>query len=109
MTEATEPTLMRRIQGVMFKLPLMITCEDFEDFIVAYLENELTPRQKFVFEMHLKLCRECRDYLEAYRTSLALAKRCGGDDDAMPEAVPEDLVAAVMAARDGNDAAPKPY
>ena len=95
----TQPKLMRRIHGMMFKLPLMITCEAFEDFILAYLEGDLTGRQKFVFEMHLKLCRECREYLAAYRTSLELAK--SGEAlvaSSLPE-VPEDLVAAVMAAR----------
>ncbi|MCP4319118.1 MAG: hypothetical protein GY789_24785 [Hyphomicrobiales bacterium] len=33
----TQPRLVRRIHGMMFKLPLMITCEAFEDFILAYL------------------------------------------------------------------------
>ncbi len=98
MTEA-RPTLMRRIHGAMFKLPLMITCEAFEDFILAYLEDDLSPRQKFVFEMHLKLCRECRDYLKAYRASLELAKSTG-QAQPLPDEVPEDLVAAVLAARE---------
>lgn len=91
---------MRRLHGMMFKLPLMITCEAFEDFILAYLEGDLSARQKFVFELHLKLCRECRDYLDAYRTALELAKACGSDDATMQQKVPEDLVAAVLAARD---------
>ncbi len=92
---------MRRIHGVMFKLPLMITCEAFEDFILAYLEGALTPRQKFVFELHLKVCRECRDYLSAYGRALELAKQAGADDaTALPENVPEDLVKAILDARD---------
>lgn len=97
----SQPKLMRRIHGMMFKLPLMITCEAFEDFILAYLEGELTGRQKFVFEMHLKLCRECREYLAAYRASMELAKQGGVSNSGdLPQEVPEDLVAAVMAARD---------
>jgi predicted anti-sigma-YlaC factor YlaD len=99
MTEA-RPKLTRRIHGMMFKLPLMITCDAFENFILAYLEDELTARQKFTFETHLKLCRECRDYLQAYKTSLELAKAACKDDGGLPEEVPEDLVAAVLAARD---------
>lgn len=99
MTKA-KPKLMRRVHGMMFRLPLMITCEAFEDFILAYLEDELSARQTFVFEMHLKLCRECRDYLRAYRTALELAKASGADDGPLPQTVPEDLVKAVVAARD---------
>ena len=94
------PTLMRRVHGAMFKLPLMITCEAFEDFILAYLEGDLSPRQKFVFELHLKMCRECRDYLKAYRASLDLARSLSQDPDPLPDAVPDDLVAAVLAARE---------
>ncbi|MCR9137535.1 MAG: zf-HC2 domain-containing protein [Alphaproteobacteria bacterium] len=90
----------RRLHGMMFRLPLMITCEAFEDFILAYLEGDLNARQTFVFELHLKLCRECRDYLDAYRKALELAKACGSDEAAVLQKVPEDLVAAVLAARD---------
>ena len=93
---------LRRIHGVMFKLPLMITCEAFEDFILAYLEDELTGRQKFIFEMHLKVCRECRDYLKAYRASMDLAKDSFDLPNAVSmEEVPEDLVRAVIEARKG--------
>ncbi len=92
---------MRRIHGALFKLPLMITCEAFEDFILAYLDETLTPRQRFVFELHLKVCRECRDYLSAYQRALELAKQTGADDAAaLPENVPEDLVKAILDARD---------
>ncbi|WP_136656338.1 zf-HC2 domain-containing protein [Nitratireductor sp. XY-223] len=93
------PTLMRRIHGMMFKLPLMITCEAFEDFILAYLEDELSARQRFVFEMHLKLCRECREYLAAYRASLELAKAGGKAPEETLPPVPDDLVKAVLDAR----------
>lgn len=95
MTQA-QPTLFRRIQGKMFHLPLMITCEEFEDFILDYLEGNLTRRQKFVFELHMLLCRQCREYLAAYRASMELTK-AGEAIDA--GAVPDDLVSAVMAAR----------
>ena len=100
MSEERRP-LMRRLHGMMFKLPLMITCEAFEDFIVAYLEGDLTRRQKFVFEMHLKLCRECRDYLRAYRASMAMTKDALEATNALAGTeVPEDLVKAVVAARE---------
>ena len=96
-----EPTsLIRRIHGAMFKLPYMITCEQFEDFILAYLEDELPSRQKFVFELHLRMCRECRDYLAAYQKTMRFVKASASDKVMMmAEPPPEDLVAAVLAAR----------
>ncbi|MDA4846460.1 anti-sigma factor family protein [Hoeflea poritis] len=98
MTQAA-PTLMRRIRGMMFKMPLMITCEEFDDFILAYLEDTLSAREKFVFELHLKVCRDCREYLAAYRASLELARKCGKEPDEALPPVPDDLVQAVMEAR----------
>lgn len=93
-------SLRRRLHGKIFKLPLMITCSEFESFILAYLEDDLAPRQKFVFELHLKMCRECRDYLALYRASLDLAKGAlDKDNDHLEEDIPEDLVKAVLAAR----------
>lgn len=93
-------SFMRRMHGVMFRLPTMITCAAFEGFILAYLDDDLPRRQKIVFEMHLRLCRECRDYLKAYRVSMALAAEALRDDATFhPEDVPEDLIAAVLAAR----------
>lgn len=90
----------RRIRGVMFKLPLMLSCEAFEEFIMAFLGDELTPKQKFIFEIHLKLCPECRDYLRAYQASMILAKSADFDpEDASLENVPEDLIKAVIEAR----------
>lgn len=96
-----KPTARRRIHGMMFKLPLMITCEAFEDFILAYLDGELTARQKLVFELHLKVCRECRDYLKAYRASTTLTRNAveREDETALPETVPDDLIKAVLDAR----------
>jgi len=89
------------MHGIMFKLPSMISCVEFEAFILAYLDDELPRRQKIVFEMHLRLCRECRDYLKVYRTAMDLAAGSLRDAPGFePEDVPEDLIAAVLAARE---------
>ncbi len=93
---------MKWLHGMMLNhMPLMITCREFEDFILAYLEGELPNRQRFVFELHLKVCRECRDYLAAYRRTIEVAKRAFDEQNApVPDDVPEDLIKAVLAARD---------
>lgn len=89
------------MRGMMLKyMPLMITCRQFEDFILAYLEGELPDRQRFVFELHLKVCRECRDYLAAYRRTIEISKRAFEEPDRpVPDDVPVDLVKAILAAR----------
>lgn len=102
MTEAAYTRLWRSTKGMMLKhMPLMITCAEFESFILAYIEDELPIRQRRVFELHLKVCRECRDYLAAYRRTIALGKAAMTDDPAanVPEDVPEDLIKAVLDAR----------
>ena len=86
--------MIRWMRGMMLRhMPLMITCRQFEDFILAYLEGDLPNRQQLVFELHLKLCRECRDYLAAYRRTIEISKP-------VPDDVPEGLVKAILAARD---------
>lgn len=81
-------------------MPLMINCREFEDFILAYLEGDLPDKQRFVFELHLKVCRECRDYLAAYKRTIEISKRAFEDEEAgVPDEVPEDLVKAILAAR----------
>ena len=93
-------SLKKRIHGVMFKLPLMITCNEFESFILAYLEGDLPKRQKLVFEFHLKMCRECREYLQAYRATIELTREAHvAELKKLTDQVPEDLVKAILAAR----------
>ena len=62
----------RPIAAMMFRLPFMINCEEFEAFIVDYLEENLSRSQRIKFDMHLKLCRECRDYLQSYKATMNL-------------------------------------
>lgn len=87
---------MRWMKGIMFKMPSMITCAEAEGFIVDYLEGDLHPAKVKVFEMHLKLCRECRDYLQAYKTATTLGKAAfqNPEGDAA-DVMPEDFVKAI--------------
>ncbi len=93
-------TLRRRMHGMMFKLPGMISCSEFEDFILEYLDDELPKGKRLIFEMHLKVCRECREYLASYQKGLALLPTVKDDDISDVENVPEDLVNAVLNAID---------
>ena len=93
--------MLRWMRGVMLKhMPFMITCRQFEDFILDYLEGELPERQKTVFEIHLKVCRECRDYLAAYRRTMEVSTLVvRSDHSGVPETMPDDLIKAIREAR----------
>jgi len=92
----------RRLNGIVFRLPMMINCVEFEDFILDYLDGECSDKQKRLFEFHLRLCRECREYLAAYQRARILTRDALDAESREGLAnVPEDLVAAVIAARHG--------
>ncbi|MEP2919242.1 MAG: zf-HC2 domain-containing protein [Sulfitobacter sp.] len=89
------------IAGMMFRLPFMIDCEEFDTFILDYLEGNLLRGQRIKFEMHLRICRKCRDYLQAYKDTMELTKTQADipfSEMGMGD-VPEDLIKAVLAAR----------
>ena len=91
---------MRRMQGALFKLPLMLSCVEFEEFILDYLEGSLSAKQRAVFKMHLFICKDCQRYLAAYERSVAMGKAVfKGPHATVPEDVPEDLVQAILAAK----------
>ena len=94
--------LMRRLKGAMLKhMHGMITCQEFEEFVLRYLDGELPAAQRRVFEWHMRLCRECREYLAAYRRAIEIGKATlGAPDGPVPENVPEDLISAILSARD---------
>jgi anti-sigma factor RsiW len=97
-------TVGRRLKGAMLKhLHGMITCKEFEQFIMAYLDGELPSRKKVIFEWHLRLCRECRDYLAAYQRSVELGKAClTSTDEPVPSDVPQDLIKAILDANSSS-------
>lgn len=101
MSQARPFGLWRWMKGLMLRhLPAMITCQEFEDFVLDYLDGQLPARQRSVFEFHLKICRECRDYLAAYRRTAEIGKAAFGEPTApVPGDVPEDLVKAILDAR----------
>jgi len=78
-----------------------MTCHEFTDFIMAWLDGELPPAQKAVFDEHMDICGDCVRYLENYRKTVALGQAAYAPvtEKALREEVPEELVQAVLAAR----------
>ncbi len=78
----------------------MITCREFEDFVLDYLENELPALQRSRFERHIRLCRECRQYLQTYQRTQEISRAIySAPDGHLPDDVPEDLIMAILKAR----------
>lgn len=93
--------LLRKLKGFMLRtMPNMMTCREFEDFVVDYLDNELPEKQRSKFELHLRLCKECQQYLNAYQRTIEISRTAyTSGDDAVPDDVPDDLVKAILKAR----------
>ncbi len=82
------------------KMPLLLTCEELDKFIVDYVDGKLTIWERMKFRLHLTGCAECRAYLEGYQKSIAIEKKVFEDPDrsATSEA-PEELIQAIIKAR----------
>jgi len=78
----------------------MITCKEFDDFVLGYLEGDLPVRQRSRFELHMRLCRECRQYLQAYQRTVEVGRAAfSSPGDRIPDDVPENLIKAILEAR----------
>lgn len=80
----------------------MLTCRDFIDFLLAYLSGELPAGQRTVFEGHLGECPACCAYLHSYQQTVRIEKAACGCDDAPPADAPEELIRAILAARNSS-------
>ena len=77
-----------------------MTCREFVDFLMTYIDGELDEEPRRVFERHMRLCPPCGVYLDTYRDTISLGKfACRDEDAAIPEEVPDELIQAILAAR----------
>ena len=77
-----------------------LTCQEMTDFLADYLDGSLALAERHVFDKHLADCPECAAYLRSYTETIRLARQ-SREDDALPAAVPDELVRAILAARHG--------
>ena len=78
-----------------------MTCAEFVEFLMAYLDGEIPAAQRQTFERHVGECPPCGIYLDQYRDAIRMGKLACSDDpaDALPEDVPAELVSAILNAR----------
>ena len=87
----------------MALLGIIISCQEFDDFIVSYLDGTLPPKQRLLFQGHVAMCSVCRKYLHRYKQTMDLTKiACLPIEESRAD-VPDDLVNAILKAkRDGD-------
>ena len=76
-----------------------MTCREFADFVMGYLDGELAADERGRFDAHLAVCPDCVRYLDQYRDTVAAVQLQARGDDELPRGVPDDLVQAIVAAR----------
>lgn len=92
---------MSQIKTMMLQyMPMMVTCEEADQFLDDYLAGELPRKQHLVFEWHVRLCTGCRYYLERYRRSITLCREnFHGQKDDDCEEIPERILEGIVAAK----------
>ena len=73
-----------------------LSCQRIADFLGEYFDATLAAPQRREFERHLAVCPPCIQYLESYKTTVALARLAKGEAGEPP---PEALIQAILAAR----------
>lgn len=99
MCKKRTPSVKRWLKGqILTRAPGMLTCKEFEDFMLAYLDEELPQKQRKRFEFHLRICRECREYVAAYQQTIAISQAVLSkpDDQMSADNVPADLIKAII-------------
>ena len=77
-----------------------MTCREVLDFLMAYLDGELTREQEYEFERHMAVCPSCVNYLSSYKQTVRMGKAAFTNlDDSAAESVPDGLLAAIRKAR----------
>jgi anti-sigma factor RsiW len=74
-----------------------VTCREFADFLLSYVDDELTPSARAAFDGHLAVCPDCVRYLDQYLDTIT-ATPAAFSEDAFASA-PDDLVRAILACR----------
>ena len=77
-----------------------IPCREFIAFLEQYLSDELSREERGKFEFHLTHCPPCVRYLQSYQETIKISKAVfAPTDDPVPPDVPEELIQAILSAR----------
>ncbi|HSR70255.1 MAG TPA: zf-HC2 domain-containing protein [Acidobacteriota bacterium] len=73
-----------------------LTCREAIDFLIDYVEGEMSEEQAGAFTSHLEKCPPCRDYLETYREAIRMGKEACCEEEEIP--LDPHLTEAILAA-----------
>jgi anti-sigma factor RsiW len=76
-----------------------ITCRELIEFLDDYVDGSLPALERERFDDHLGRCVPCVRYLRGYQGTLRAVALATRSDDAPPAEVPNELIAAILAAR----------
>ena len=80
-----------------------LSCREVSEFLLNYLDRELEDETQADFDRHLQMCPPCGHYLDSYRETVELVRRCGRSELDPEEKKkhgppPEDLIQAILSA-----------
>lgn len=78
---------------------MKLNCREMIEFLMDYLDGTLPAEQQGAFCAHLRVCPDCVTFMKTYEATIAVGKKSCSCDDEIPAAVPEELVRAILAAR----------
>jgi anti-sigma factor RsiW len=80
-----------------------MTCREVIEFLMSYLDGELSPEVRAEFERHLAVCSSCVAYLDSYRQTIALTQSgAAAPESGAIQELPAELVAAIHNALRAN-------
>ena len=80
-----------------------LSCQQMVELVTEYLDGVMEPRRRARFEAHLAGCDGCTNYVEQFRTTVAVVGRLEVDD--VPEPVMAELISAFRNWADDPDGA----
>ncbi len=75
---------------------MILTCRKLIKVLDDYVEGRMSPMTRKRFEMHLKMCSACRDYVASYRRTIREVHEALRITEADCEQMPDELVQAIV-------------
>lgn len=76
-----------------------LTCRKVEEFLMAYLDKELSLWAHLRFRFHLLICGNCTKYLQDYKKTIELGQQLFTTPDAVATGkVPDEILHAILSA-----------